>query len=465
MLVDGMWYAAEPPTRIMTILGSVADGTERGEVMRGSTPIEAIVAEPAFAQAFAVRAAGFLEYLNLLLHRDTGDWLKRHYVELVNRAHDTETLLDDFGARNNKAFCHVTELVASLRGFGKAAVSLKHLISRFASYDVQLEPSLSSAFFAETDRTNRFLNRSILALIRAIHQELAAIGIPIPEGVRDDRTVRDEANRQQLPHNIDEEDVVDEETKIAEVASLYLRAIERFGWAGDSVVESAGELRTYVLKNLDEERARFFEALVHSLQSKYDTYIKSTAIEARTPSLKRLRGHISMSLHLLEMGTDLVHFYVRHENDVRSEAIKARIADLIDKTSVLDRAANYAFLFAARILREGRALAEESLRSFVRVQSLSLEIPSRETLHARPISLIVKIAHQYNTRVEMEMDGEVCNAASLMEIIMLVGNHADSRTVTFRGEARPLSDLRTLFDHGLGEAGLESLPESLNYLK
>jgi hypothetical protein len=45
--------------------------------------------------------------------------------------------------------------------------------------------------------------------------------------------------------------------------------------------------------HLDEERARQLESQTHSIQSKYDTYIKNTAIESAHPNLRSLRGHTS----------------------------------------------------------------------------------------------------------------------------------------------------------------------------
>jgi hypothetical protein len=47
---------------------------------------------------------------------------------------------------------------------------------------------------------------------------------------------------------------------------------------------------------------------------------------------------------------------------------------------------------------------------------------------------------------------------------MEIGMNSGCRTVTFRGDENALSDLKSLFDSGFGEAG-EPLPKDLDYLQ
>ena len=426
---------------------------------------EAIIQEAEFTSILSSQAEGFIRYLNLLGRRDTRDWVKRHYNELMVRAHELETLLDDYGARNNKNFCFLGEMVASLRGFGRIGSVIKHLAGRFPRYQLVLDEELTREFFAEADRTVRFLNQAILALRNAVLAEFRRLGVKISADAQADSSVGEVWVREWLPHNIDEADAQDEETRIAEVASKYLKAEDVLGGLNIERIEDPRALRTFVLENFDEERSRSVEALVHSIQSKYDTYVKSTPLESRTPALPRMRGHASATLHLLEMATELIHFYVRHENDVRSEEVRARMSNLINKNEVLDRAANFAVRFATRFIRAGRPFADEALSAFVQQQELRVTIPEGKTLHARPISLVVKIVNRYETRVELEIEGEACSGSSIMEIIMIVGNKPNARELIFRGDCRPLADLALLFENGLGEGGLDKLPDQLGYLR
>lgn len=426
---------------------------------------QGIISEDEFRVVLATKLSEGLRFLNLLMQRPPTEWLRRHFVELGRVAHDLETMLDDHGARNNKSFSYLTELVASLRGLSAVGSTLRHVLARFPRYGVQLGADAQAQFFSETEVTNRFVSQAMMGLLRAVYEELSRLGVQIPSECAADESVHEEGVRLHLHHNIDEEDIVEEEQRIAEIATKYLAAADALAWVGDVRIDGRKELRDFVLAHTDEERSRHYEGLVHSLQSKYDTYIKNTTLEGRHNSLPKLRGHVSLALHLLEVGTQLVHFYERHENDIRYEAAKARIARIVDKTELLDRLVNYCLRFAHHSLESGKRFAEEALRTFVRVQRLEMSLPDGTALHARPISLIVRIVAHYGTHVEMEVDGESANAGSIMELIMLVGGHAEARSFVFRGDARPLQDIRVLFEHGLGEDGLDLLPTTLDYLR
>ena len=52
-----------------------------------------------------------------------------------------------------------------------------------------------------------------------------------------------------------------------------------------------------------------------------------------------------------------------------------------------------------------------------------------------------------------------------MDVILLAASHPQATSVGFRGDERVLADLRTLFEHRLGEDGLDGLPASLQYLR
>jgi len=85
-------------------------------------------------------------------------------------------------------------------------------------------------------------------------------------------------------------------------------------------------------------------------------------------------------------------------------------------------------------------------------------------LHARPASLIVSIVNHHGVPVEVEIDGECANAGSIMQVMILAGSKVTARRVTFRGDVKPLRDLELLFGIGLGEKGLDDLPNELSYL-
>ena len=110
-------------------------------------------------------------------------------------------------------------------------------------------------------------------------------------------------------------------------------------------------------------------------------------------------------------------------------------------------------------------MAEELLPAYPNGQARVLEVAEDVVLHARPASLIVGIVQRYGTPVEMQVGDTVCDASSILDLMIAVGSNATARRYVFRGDEYPLRDIRLLFEHGLGEAGVSELPESLGYLR
>ena len=75
------------------------------------------------------------------------------------------------------------------------------------------------------------------------------------------------------------------------------------------------------------------------------------------------------------------------------------------------------------------------------------------------------LVNHHGTPVEMEINGEKTNAGSIMQVMILAGTKANARHVRFKGDVKPLEDLRLLFMSRLGEDGTDKLPDELFYLK
>ena len=165
---------------------------------------------------------------------------------------------------------------------------------------------------------------------------------------------------------------------------------------------------------------------------------------------------------MLEMATELVHFYERHENDIRHEAAREAIAAVVPKGDILNIAINSYLHYSYVFVEQASELAAKVLTTFVSQQAVALELPEGVVLHARPLALIVQIARHHGSPIEVTMDGESCSASSLMSLIMLAGSHPDCRVLHAKGDTAALGDLECLFASGLGEGG--KLPPELGYL-
>jgi len=429
--------------------------------------LEELVQEQKFAGILQTQSSLFFRLANTLrAHADKG-WNARHYVQLISEADSLESFLDDYGARYNRTYAFLTELVASLRWFAHSGYRISHFLGRLDSYGTDLWETAEARVEGrkQIEEALTFLRTTALRLLESIREEAGRLGLEItPEGFPENALMPLTARRK-LPRNVGEEEPRNEEQKIAEVATKFLQAAEMIAETGLHPIDDPRIRREFFGRICTEELARVYEATVHNLQSTYDTHIQNTVLEGQDERLPRLRGHVSAALHLLEAVTHLAHFIERHENEVRSEEAKRRIAEIVDRSEV-ERVTMNAFLYwAHRSLQGGVAMAEDLLPEYTNIQELEVELIDGTALHARPAALVVGIVNHYGTPVEMELGTHRCNAGSILELLVAVGSQPDQRRFVFRGDERPLRDIGVLFQHGLGESGLDGLPASLDYLR
>lgn len=430
--------------------------------------LEEVIGEAAFVELLEGQGRKFFRLCNTLSGRSPDSWKKRHFYELHSEADELESFLDDYGARHNRTYVLTRELVASLRWFALAGFSVSHLCGRFDSYGLAVSFSKEESLEAQSSlaTVQAFVHTSVLALVDELRSSSQEVGVAWPDdGYAEGDLAGDFTPRHRLPRNLGEEVLADEEQHIAEVASKYLAACEMFDELRVRRVHDDKERRERLARVCTEEQARVYEATVHNLQSSYDTHLKNTVVEGRDERLPRLRGHLSAALHLLEAVTFLTHFVERHDGGARGESAEARIVALIKRSGVQDVILNHLLFWADRFIQCGRPLVDELLPTYTNVQELVLEVPEHLTLHARPASLVVNIVGRYGTPVELEVAGQKCNASSILELLIAVGANPDARRYVFRGDENPLRDIGLLFENGLGEGGLELLPDELDYLR
>lgn len=428
--------------------------------------IDEVLSEEDFQPLAKERGERFGRLAHTLLARAPGGWTRRHFYQLIVEADVFEAFLDDHGAAYNRTYRLFRELVASVRGLARAGYAVRHLESRFDSYGTRLSaiPIEEKRFCEAVEEARRFLEESLRGLLAESLEEAARRGVDLSSASFSEDEYITDRSRRRLPRNLDGEIQEDEEHYIASVASRYLDVCDLFDELGLGEISSAAERERYLSEICTEERARVYEASVHNLQSAYDTYIGDTALEESDDRLPRMRGHISVAFHLLEAVTDLVHFVERHEG-ARSNEASAKIAEIVDRDRVVQIAYDNLLAWAVRMIHLGREYAEALVPTYTNQRDLTVEVPDELTLHARPVSLIVKIVDHHGTPVSCEVDGSECNAGSILEMMITVGSNSEARRYIFTGDERPLADIQRLFEAGLGESGLENLPKELEYLR
>lgn len=410
---------------------------------------------------------GFFETFNAFrdLPQSDGGATRKCYSSLIQEAELLESFLDEHGARENKTWASFTEYVACIRNLVKAAFFCKHLVDRYPFYKLRDTEEVQGQFFKDSNVVLEFLNNSIQKLFLECIEEGEKNQLAVPETAIDpDNFALLEANKR-LPKNVEGEEVNEQEDRIIDM----LEKMHAVGSLMESMqvkpTEVPEALKAIVPDKIDEKNARMLMNLVHSIQSEFDTYIKSTPIEQKHEGLKGLRGYISMPLHLLEMMIWLIHFYERHEDEIRKGEAKKVISGLVDKNDLLSHVVNYCFYYSLYYVHEGDKLSKELLKIFVKTVRYELPVPDPLGFHARPSTYVSKIVRRYEGDAWIIIDDEKIDARSVMGLLQAGGELADKgyKTVMFEGDKRILDDLKILASHNYCEE--KEVPAELAYLR
>ena len=375
-----------------------------------------IISEQEFLEIFQKQASEILKICSYLQEKGNKAPLhtKRFYGNITTQSRILEDLLDDYGAKNNKTWVFFRELIASARSMGFCSYMIKHIQKRYALYELHDENE--KIFFEQTKKSQDFLNNAIKGVFKCISEEGQRLDLKFLEGTLQENDFLDLAGDKMLPHDVDEGFSSREEENAVKIATDYLNIMkdhEDFQFDREHTVQEIEEL---IPESISEEKLRRLELSIHNLQSAYDTYIKDTKIENNNGLLSEMRGYISVALHLAEIATTLSHFYERHESEVRHEIVREKIEKIIDKNKVLDCIANYCLFSCYQFLEKGKDLAGKLLKQYVVVESIEVNIPTYMGFHVRPAALVMKIVNHYGSETKMQLDDEVYDAGSALDI-------------------------------------------------
>jgi phosphotransferase system HPr (HPr) family protein len=183
---------------------------------------------------------------------------------------------------------------------------------------------------------------------------------------------------------------------------------------------------------------------------------------------------VSILLHLLETVAYLLQLHARRAGDGHrggngsggaGPPTADSIALLVPSEDLLRWALAFGLRNTARCFQEARSVAQTLLDRYSRIREAALDLPPGRKLHLRPAGYIVRVVQHHGLPVDMTMGGQTVDARQLMDVIVLAASHPNETVVRFRGDERPLEDLRALFSARLGEEGLETLPPSLSFLR
>jgi phosphotransferase system HPr-like phosphotransfer protein len=428
--------------------------------------------KPDFAVKVQVFSEEFLKCCIYLCETESvrETFTKKLYAEMVSSSKLLEDFLDFHGAKNNSNWYYYRELVSTVRNLSEASYSQKHIFKRLPVYNLAETEGFEEAGYA----THKFLVDSLRRISGNALKEARRLHIRLPEN----RFVWDDfpgiATEALLEFDIDDENLEEEKKNIVRITTEFLRVAKEFEILGFYESYNIDQIMAIVPSGFNEQEARRFEMVVHSLQSSFDTYVNKSGLRFRNIKLKRLRGYISVVLHVLEMTRRLLHYYERHLYEVGYKYTYKRVGDELAKAVrpelILDRIVNYGLYYIWHFLVQGQDLAQEVLNENMERGSIVVGIPQDLGFHSRPSMLLARIVQHYGGQVELLVNSDRFDASSVLDIQWAGGKIQKEgiKKVAFKGDMRALKDIQVLASVNYGEDLMGKgvpLPKELFYLK
>ena len=380
------------------------------------TPTTTQISRSDFLYGVSKQMFDFLKILPFMRGegQDRTKYSKRFYEYITSQSELAETFLDSCGAKENRAWFFLRELVAAIRCLGKVCYVLRYLELRISSYEVADQETLE--FQVITANVREIFDRMLQKAFAQFDAEARGLNIEIPrQGVRsDDFPYFRSPGKLYADMWIERSSREDE--AIIKIATSYLEIAEEYNELGFSRVFTVPQLLEMVPEHVNEERLRIFEAQVHNLQSVYDTYIQYTRMEANDSRLTKLRCYVSIALHLLEVATVLVHFHERHELYSRHLEIYRKLQSITGTYQILDVMGNYALFYCTKFLQKGKQLSEETVMDYAQITSKRIPAPIYRGFHVRPSTYVAKIARHYGTEVQMHLEDDSYDASCVFDL-------------------------------------------------
>ena len=323
-----------------------------------------------------------------------------------------ETLLDEYGARQNQHWSRFRALTASLKNFARIGLALAYVQRRLPTY--RLLP-VEGVFRLATGEQLRLLSGALATIAGALLEEGLAVGIDVSGVAPSPEDFGERLPPGRLARDRSDRIAGDTVTTVTHLATEFLNLA-----AEGDLLRAAARVRPADYAScfpdpVSEERLRQLTFRFHNLQSLYDTHVAGTSIESFDAELPILRGHASVIYHLLDMATDLAHYYERHASPHTADAV-LRDRPVVDCDATMATLFAYAMAFSSEYLAGGQRLCQKILYRYAESGRLDVPVPSYRGFHVRPSNLVARIVAHYGSSVYMELDGKRFDAGSPLEL-------------------------------------------------
>lgn len=345
-----------------------------------------------------------------------------------------EAFLDDHGASKNKQFFYLRELVASIRWVNIAIFQLVHLMVRFEQYSLELTAQEAGTFLGDIRKNAIFYLQDMKNLGREVLKEWRALKLREKKSRKPGPDSPESMQKKLLPSDLDLDIVKDREDRVTQIMLKFLKVTETFSMF---VCEIGGP------EDFNEEVLEKYRSSFNSLQSLYDTYLQNTDVERDVPDLKKVRGIVSVALHLQEIGRALMHAVERHSDVVRKYPGARNIGSLLNKGRMRSSVRDFVLANSVRIVggagnvgqRVFTAMGVDPDEFVLETRALSVPSYRLEDFHIRPITPVTQIAGKYRVDTHLYFNRTRYDLKSALEMTIAI---PDIRDALAKGNVRIL---------------------------
>jgi len=337
----------------------------------------------------------------------------RNYLrDLYIEATGMEEFVDSCGAQKNELWYPFREAVAAVKMFSHVYYDLLHIQEATPYYSLL---SIEGDFAGDTRTALAHFRNAIITSARVLIERATKCNL-FHESYKSSKDLcYDEESNIRLPADRMTRHVEKPGKIVVYLATKFLNLSEEQDVREVLTLRQEEQYERLVPFKVNEEILRIVEARFHNLQSHYDTNIFESDIESQDRNLLVLRGHISIIYHLVEIATNLCHYFERHMSGSRRTA-KWELTPPLEGTLLLKILFEFVLNYAARYLDSSGELCREMIRSYAKEGDIAVPIPNYRGFHVRPSTLIAKIVAHYGSKIQMMLDNQEYDAGFSLDL-------------------------------------------------
>lgn len=373
--------------------------------------------------------------------------------DLLSESSKIEELLDAYGAKNNKRWYALRQIVAPIKLFSNVSYILIHILHFLPHYCLL---PIEEDFPKATEGALSFIGSILVESMKILIRRVEELGLEMPNAVPIPQSFGDEILKGRLAADRPKQKVTSPGETVVYLSSAFLNLAEQSKFLHTVQNQHVDNYANWIPDPISEERLRNLEQMFHNLQSLYDTYISDSNVETLDSDLPVLRGHISVIYHLLETATSITHYCERHIFTSASNA-ESSSPVLVDSGKLLNVLIRYSVAFASNYIARTRSLCHEMLKRYAIQGWITVPAPRYRGFHVRPSTLIAKIVNHYGSEVWMNLQGETYNAGITLDLFRANEKINAGKKRWLRSEVHKILSNRVLgrtADSGLDDTAL-----------